>query len=108
MENFRVKQWAVENLSNQSEAAYWHFLYFFLDGWTLIDPSNNLRGGFEGSVIFTDSTTNSLRSGCAWVLMINGNAKLKRTFLQFLASPCTLEGWATRAIIIVTSDETLR
>ena len=57
MENFRVKQWAVENLSNQSEAAYWHFLYFFLDGWTLIDPSNNLRGGFEGSVIFTYSNT---------------------------------------------------
>ena len=29
---------------------------FFLDGWTFIDPSNNLRGGFEGSVIFTYST----------------------------------------------------
>ena len=31
------------------------FFGIFLDGWTLIDPSNNLRGGFEGSVIFTYS-----------------------------------------------------
>ena len=32
------------------------FFGIFLDGWTFIDPpSNNLRGGFEGSVIFTYS-----------------------------------------------------
>ena len=40
---------------NKSEAVNWNFLEFFLDGWTLIDPSNNLRGGYEGSVIFTYS-----------------------------------------------------
>ena len=47
-----VKQWAVEKL-------YSHILVFFsnffLYGWTLIDPSNNLKGGYEGSVIFTYS-----------------------------------------------------
>ena len=32
------------------------FLEFFLDGWTFIDLSNNLRGSFEGSVIFSYST----------------------------------------------------
>ena len=55
-----VKQWAVENCKCNLKPFTGIFLEFFHDGWTLIDPSNNLRGGFEGSVIFTYSTLEAI------------------------------------------------